>query len=381
MARTVSPGTWRRCRCGTGRGSEPEEVPGLRTGNRRDSGITVVATAIWVLALLGITAMAVEVARLTTTATEVQVAADAAALAAALAISQGQSAQAVSMGQSVAAANSSDGRAVDISGVQIDIGNYNSDPAANPHFTASCTAGVDCNAAKATVTVSNVKYIIASILSGQTGTDVQKTAVAAIHCQGGATPFPLAICEDALTEIPDDSLCGALSSSINIKPDLAQNGCWTSLSSASSSASFVQSIFPAQCGGTPLYTSLGQNIDLHGGLSDDVFKALQCCIQCQNVHDYTVPVISCTGTCSGAPPVVGFATLHIANAADVSRATNGNTNCNSFAFCPNGVQVPNAGISQLQGSQVCKSDLRGPPGGTNCTNFANTVAPVLGQLP
>jgi Flp pilus assembly protein TadG len=352
----------------------------MRIGNRKEHGVTLLATGVWLSAFLALAAIAVEVARLTDTATEVQVAADSAALAAALAISQGQNGQAISNGQSAAANNWADGRSVDPNGVQIDIGHYDSDPAANPHFTPTCTPGVDCNAAKATVTVSNVKYIIASILGGQE-TNVQKNAVAAAECQGSATPLPLAICTSALTSIPPDKLCGQLTSAINIQPDSAQNGCWTSLNSASSSASFVESIFPAKCGGTPLYTSLGENIDLHGGLSDAVFKALQCCIQCQDVHDFTVPVISCTGSCGGSPPVLGFATLHIANATQVSRNTNGTTNCNSFTFCSNGVSVNNAGTSYIQADQVCKSDLAGSPGGTNCTNFANTVAPVLGQLP
>jgi hypothetical protein len=353
------------------------------TGKRGDSGVTLAATAIFIFALLAITAIAVEVARLTATATEVQVAADSAALAGALAISQGQSAQAVSWGQSAAGANSADGRSVDAAHgatVQIDVGNY--DPAANPHFSTTCSPGVDCNAAMATVTVSNVNYIIATILNGQSGANVQKTAVAAAECQGGAYPFPIAVCDNALTEIPQGDLCGPLTAAINIQPDSAQNGCWTSLGSNNTSAAFAESIFPPQCGGTEkVYTTLGQDIDLHTGLSDDVWKALQCCVQCQNVHDFTVPVIgNCAGVCTATLPVVGFATLHIANATDVSRNTQGNTNCNSFSFCSNGVQVPNAGISQIQASQVCKSDVPGAPGGTNCKNFANTVV-VLGQLP
>jgi hypothetical protein len=372
----------RRVSAWFGRGTK---VPNVRIGNGGQGGFAVPATLIWFGALVAVAAIAVEIARLTTTATEVQVSADAAALAGALAISQGQTAQAVSWGQNAAKANSADGRSVEAANnatVQIDIGNYNPDPSANPHFSTACTPGVDCNAAMATVTVKDVQYIIASLLSGQTQTNVQKTAVAAALCQGSAYPLPLAVCDNALTAIPPDDLCGPLTASINIQPDIAQNGCWTSLSSASGSASFVESIFPPQCGGTPLYTTLGENIDLHGGLSDSVFKALQCCIQCQNIHDFTVPVISnCTGACTAQPPVVGFATLHIANATDVSRNTNGVTNCGSFPFCPSGVSVANAGISQIQASQVCKSDLVGGPGGTTCTNFANTVAPVLGQLP
>jgi Flp pilus assembly protein TadG len=367
-----------------GCGGERDGAVDRPTGNHRESGVAIVAMSIWIFALLAITAIAVEVARLTTTATEVQLAADSAALAGALAISQGQSGQAVSQGQTAAGANSADGRPVDAAHgatVQIDVGNYDPDPAANPHFTTSCIPDIDCTAARATVTLNDVNFVMASVLSGQAGTSVQKTAVAGVRCQGGASPLPLALCSSALTEIPQSSLCGDLSSYINIKPDEAQNGCWTSLGSNSSSAAFVESIFPSQCGGAPIYTSLGQEIDLHGGLSDAVFAALQCCIQCQDLHDFTVPVINCTGDCTGYQAVIGFATLHIENATDVSRNKWQVTNCNPFSYCPQGVQVTNVGISQINGQQVCKSDLTGGPGGTGCQNFGNTIAPVMGQLP
>src|SRR5215470_16652720 len=85
--------------------------------NRRDSGFAVFALTVWLCTLMAIVGIAVEVARFSTTATEVQAAADSAALAAVLAIEQGQSGQAVSKGQTVAAANSADGHTVDTSAV------------------------------------------------------------------------------------------------------------------------------------------------------------------------------------------------------------------------------------------------------------------------
>src|SRR6266481_6170720 len=146
--------------------------------------------ALWILAFLGLTAIAVEIARLTHTATEVQASADAAALSGAAALGKGLSE--VTGGQNAATANSADGHAIATSSVLIEKGHYDSSAAASPHFSTSCTAGTDCNAVKATITVDNVNYIMASVLNGQSGTNVLKNAVAAVECQGSAYPLPLA---------------------------------------------------------------------------------------------------------------------------------------------------------------------------------------------
>ena len=334
------------------------------------------------VALLAIMAIAIEVARLTDTATEVQTAADSAALAAALAISKGSSGTAVTEGQNAAAQNYADGQLVPTSGVQIDLGHFSSDPAVSPHFSTTCTAGVDCNAARATVTVNNVKYLLASILNGNTATSVQKTAVSAVECQGSAYPLPMAVCTQVFDQIGRDDTCGAMSTSFFMNPAGAQNACWTSLGSASASASYARGIFPAQCGGVPEETWLQEPINLQNGVTNSVWQALQCCIACQGIHDYVIPVVDCSamGQCNTAPPVLGFATIHINNATDINPPGGGNTNCGTESWgCS--ARVHTQGATGITASQVCKSDLAGKPGGTSCTNFGNTVAPVLGQLP
>jgi len=353
----------------------------MRIGIRDERGVTLVATAIWIFALVGIAAIAVEVARLTDTATEVQIAADSAALAAALAMTQGQDEQ--TWGKNAAAANSADGRAVDRDVVQIDIGRFNSDPAVNPHFTEGCTRNVDCNAARATVTVSDVRYIMASILSGQTATSVQKKAVATIKCPGSAFPFPMAVCDEALLSIPGDHTCfeGPLPSPFNMSPTFSQNACWTSLGPDPANTSTFLGFFPKQCGGTPPETFLGENINLQNGEVTPVWKALQCCVQCQKVKDFTVPVIDCpplpaVPRCNNdLAPVIGFATIHIESGADIDPSGGGVNHCS----CGNINNDPK--IEGIKASQTCNDDVGGAPGPTDCTNFGTTVAPVLGQLP
>jgi Flp pilus assembly protein TadG len=363
---------------------------------KRTRGVSLVATGMWMVALLALVAAAIEVSRLTDTATEVQVSADAGALAAATAMTRGLAGQEVTIGQNAAANNFADGKAVPTSGVQIELGHYSSDPAANPHFTTTCTPGTDCNAAKATVTINNVKYILASILNGQASTGVQKNAVAAGLCQGSGHPFPLAVCNQALASpLSQDNLClsGTLKSGLTMQS--GANACWTYLSAPSQGTSTVQSLFPQVCGGSAppdfSFVTFGQPLNFVGnpGVSAATWALLQCCIACQPNHQLTVPVIDCPeiATPGGANPcqgsqktVMGFATLDI---SDVF--LNGNTQCKNVypgGSCLVSVNnVPPGQDKTMAANQVCKPDNSGKPGGASCTNFGNTAAPVLGQLP
>ena len=358
-------------------------MPNLRTRRARERGVTLIAGGVWMIAMLAIVAIAVEIARLTDTATEVQASADSGALGAALSIARGASGQAVTAGQNAAALNYADGKLVPTSDVQIDIGHYDSSSAASPHFTTVCTAGTDCNAARATVTVTGVKYLMATILNGQTSTSVQKTAVAAALCQGSGSPFPMAICSNTLQTISGDNVCGAMTASLFMNPNAAQNACWTVLT-AGGGASNVLDLFPPQCGGTPVQVALKQSIGLQNGVSNSVWQALQCCIACQDIHDFTVPVVDCSAiaACNISTPVLGFATIHIANATDVNIGNGKNTCGSSFqpwGSC--GVKIDNNGKDGIKGSQVCKAANSGVGGGSTCTNYGNTVIPSLGQLP
>jgi hypothetical protein len=358
---------------------------------KSESGIALLAMAVWITAFAAIAAIVVEIARLTLTATEVQTAADSGAIGGALALVRNIPGQMSSMGKSAAAANTADGRSVDPNGVQIELGHYSTDPSANPHFTTGC-AGTDCNAVKATVTVDNVQYIIASIIGGSQSS-VQKIAVAAAECQGSGNPLPLAVCNQALASpLGQDTLCvdGVLKSGLSMQS--GSNACWTYLSSPTQGTSTVQGLFPNQCGGTAPaedgYVTLGQNLNFVGnpGVSVSTWQALQCCLACQGLHKFTVPVIDCSGggnPCQGDKPVIGFTTLDISQLSDGS---NGNTQCNNkFSPWGNcGVTVDNgwsAGLQEIAANQICHANDSGTPGGSACTNFGNTVAPVMGQLP
>jgi hypothetical protein len=365
----------------------------MRREHPAERGVALVAGALWLGAVVAMTAIAIEVARLTTTATEVQVAADAGAFAAAVALGRKKPPDdARAAGKSTAGANFVDGHAVGPDNVQIDVGHYDPAPAANPHFTAECTPGGTtdgCNAAKATVTAGGVNFVTASILNGQQGTAVTKTAVAAAECPGsGFAKLPMVVCESALQSIPQDELCNADQPPFQMNPNGTNSAtdnkaCWSSLSpDLSASADNFLSLFPAECGGTQQFELFAQqDVPLQNGADSRVWKAIQCCVACQNHKDFTVPVVDCSqaGNCNTSPPLVTFATIHIENPTDVVPPGNGNTQCNSFSW---GCQatINNNGPTGITASQFCKSDVPGKPSTLGCTNQASTVI-VLGQLP
>ena len=360
----------------------------MRSGGRRERGLALVASAVWLFAIFTMAAIAIEVARLTDAATEVQVAADAAAFAANVALGNTQTTSlAQAAGKSAAARNFVDGHAVDPDGVQIDIGHYDQDPTVNPHFSPACTEGGatdGCNAAKATVAVSGVNYIMASILNGQTATDVSKNAVAYAACPGsGFGDIPMVVCTQALQNIPPDETCGTVSGPFVMNPNAANNSCWSSFDpGVTPGADVFRSLFPPQCGGSKRVELFAQQaLPLQNGVDTTVWKALQCCVACQNVHDFTIPVVACSamGSCNTSPPLLSFATIHISQPTDIDTVGSGNTNCNSFSWgCR--YTINDTGTGQITASQICRHNVPGKPRTSGCTNKATTVT-ALGQLP
>src|SRR5438046_6083714 len=166
----------------------------MRSQRRNEKGVALVAAGIFMVAMLALAAIAVEVARLTDTATEVQVVADVGAMGAAVARARGKDeAGAIQAGTDVAVLNFADGTHVPSSSVLIEAGHY--DPARDPGDMFHAGENPH-NAFRSTVTVSNVKYIMATILNGQSGTNVQKQAVAVPDCPtSGPATSPMTLCD------------------------------------------------------------------------------------------------------------------------------------------------------------------------------------------
>jgi hypothetical protein len=297
--------------------------------HEREQGIAMVLAALFLTAIIAIFAIALEISRLTDTATEVQVAADAAALAGAQNItSGGTTGTAQDAGQRVAGKNTADGRSPAPSDVQIEFGKY------TPGI--GFVAGAADNAVRATVTMQNVRYILASVFGGPS-TSVTKRAVAAYKCNNCATPAPITICDCALTSTSPGEPCTAITGGSLIQaPNGAQNSCL--LSTAGQSAD--EAWFPSDCfatGGTGPLISSGDTITLDNGQLTPVINDFESCVN-DGVTDYVIPVVQCSdfGTCNGGKctnhpadtcitnadcchigqcnhtgTVIGFATMHV----------------------------------------------------------------------
>jgi hypothetical protein len=309
--------------------------------SERERGVAMVLAAIFLVAIVAISAIAIEVGRLTDTATEVQIAADSAALAGAQnLVNGGDIAAASAAGQTVASRNQTDGRAPAPEDVDIDFGSYS---AATGYTSGGApVAGVSVPAVRATVHIPNVQYIFASVLGGSS-TTVTKRAVAIYACTGQAQPTaPITIGLCQLQQYTQGHACSVSGSTLAQQPNPTQNSCWTA------NTSNAPGWLPSECdgGGAPLL-SVGDILagnGLSNGQMVPILRAINNCVS-QGVHNYVIPIINCpiancnNGTSLGE--IVAFATIHIAGPSAVV------------------VNGPNAGITF---TQICDNNGSGTPG-------------------
>jgi len=355
---------------------------------RGQQGFILVAAGILLVAVIAVVAIAVEVSRLTHTATEVQVAADAAALGAAVestrsGVTEGQAIQA---GRTIGSLNFANGAQVPISAVSIQPGHYDPTRAVGDKFHGG---ELPHDAFKATVTLTGVQYLTSTLISSQASTPVQKIAVAAPDCpSGGVANFPMTICDTYLTETQPGDQCSDRPQLAQMVPTGGQAACWTSLGTGSASSSTFAAVLPEACGGGGgKNVAVGDSIQLQSGAVNSFLQTVQCCVACEDQHKFTIPVVPCGdisgGGCNGQPStVIGLATMNIASYQDVMLTGGGTNNCrNIFPGCTgptgdgkiNNVNSPESGIYI---NQTCNAGTGGHGGG-RC--FGESTV-ILGQF-
>jgi hypothetical protein len=332
--------------------------------------------AVFLTAIIAVTAIGVEVSRLATVATETQIAADAAALAAAknlFGVSGATQTTARAAGQAVAAQNQIDGRFPAAADVNIEFGTYSA--------ASGWGSGTD-PAIRATVTMQNVRYLLATALNiGNfhfgTQTTVTKRALAEYTCQeNGRAIAPFTIGDCQLQSYTVGHQCSG--NNPVLITTYANNMCW--IANNSNDTHFL----PAPCGagdGTPF--SVGDVVNATNGTVDPVYRDLQSCVGATcvfpgetgpGVHDYTIPIIPCVAgsvaNCNNGTSdehVVGFATIHISCGGDIGCA-----GCRSGSGWP---VSPGSNVDTSQGkwvtfTQICNNDASGGGGnnggGTEC---------------
>ena len=303
-------------------------APHRRKGER---GIGLLVVALWIGALAVIAAVAVDIARLSHTASEVQSIADAAALAGAKALLEngGTAGPEQTAAFKVANQNRFNGQLFPLSNdatanLLVEPGNF--DSAASPPFTPSLDGG---NAVRATPTARNIPFIASALVgpflnqASSTGSDVTKSAIAAFGCGTNCQPdLPVAICNDAVTTIPSNRICESTDFAgvppLNQTPAVGVS-CFTSLgTTTSASADAERNDLPRICGGLGAPSvAIGQAINVQNGQVTSVLSALRDCVKPvanggQNQHIFTLPVIASCGGCTGSQAVVDFVALKIA---------------------------------------------------------------------
>lgn len=316
-----------------------------------ERGVAAVLASIFLVAIIAVSALSIEIARLTDTSTEVQSAADSAALAAAQnLVDGGDNTSATTAADTVASRNRADGRAPAAGNVALEFGSWS---AATGYSTSAPAPPASIPAVQATVSMPNVQYLLASALGGSS-TSVTKRAVAAYVCTGEAmptAPITIGICQ--LQTYTQGQPCSANGSTLTQVPNGSQNSCWTA------NAASAPEWLPPECGGgTGPLLSVGDRLagnGLNNGQMVPILRAIRDCVDA-GVHDYVIPIINCpiancnNGTSLG--DIVAFATMHIATSSDVD--ANG----------------PNKGITFTQVCDNNGSGTAGPPG-AQCVGHGN----------
>ncbi len=272
---------------------------------KRQRGAVMSAFVIGSVALLALTAVGIDIGRLTMVATEVQTAADAAATAGARALLGGATAAiARSQAQSVVGQNRVGGATAVIQTSQLQVGTYN-------QAGAFVNGGTPATAVRATPAVS-VRNLFGGIFGPSfANTTVTKTATAAAFGLGGGRPtLPLVLGD---CHFPALTSCfqtpGCLPSMTQV-PNTSNNSGWTAFFDGSASSTNVNQYMPSECGGTVTapVIKVGDVISLNNGQLTGTLKNVDDCVK-RNINTFMVPIVSCNSNFNQSGTVLGFATI------------------------------------------------------------------------
>jgi Flp pilus assembly protein TadG len=268
---------------------------------RNERGIGLVMTALTLTAFCALVAVAVDIGRITFTASEVQSAADVAALTGARALLDGRTPS--TDAKTLLGANTINSKtAATAATTQLQTGTVDG----TGKFTAG--SGAAANAIQATTQTTVTNLFTGIFGKANASTTVTKTATAAITTTSNARPdLPLALSGSCFDNFDCSAgNCPTLNTQTN-------NAGWTGLLSGHSQPNAEQYI-PGPCGGgtaTPLI-NVGDAVNTTNGSVTSLFHDMHCLVCDQgNKGPYVLPVVnkSCTSNFVGDLTVMGFATV------------------------------------------------------------------------
>jgi Flp pilus assembly protein TadG len=278
--------------------------------------VALVAFAVSMGVLFGLSAVAIDLGRIAMVANETQNVADIAATAGAVNLLNGGNAStARSDAQTVVAQNQLAGAGATIDTANIQVGTY------NPQ-TNTFTDGVNPpDAVKATKTTT-VQNLFTGILgSSYLNSTVTRSATAGFTGPGQAgVTLPLVIGDCDFGALKQCTLDPTCLPTLSQAPATSNNTGWIKNDSP---------YYPAACGGpsTPTIVNVGDSLGLQGGQgTGNWLRTVEDCFN-QGIREFTVPIVSCDkSNFNQTGIVVGFATIDVTSIVDTASAKGLNLN-------------------------------------------------------
>jgi Flp pilus assembly protein TadG len=297
---------------------EPDMVDQLKKFCREPSGSGTLIGAIAMMAVLGVSALVVDIGHLVSVKGELQRAVDAGALAGARALwpmalpvvqnppanPDCVSAKGIAQTTATSVANQVDGEALTAANLTIDVGNYDY---ATRKFTqkTDCTLTSNAVRVKANKIVNNVFF---ARIWNITSLNPQATAIGTMGFAKAVGKGTIPIAINKMYVNPGTSVF------INFSPDPSDNGGWFANPPDKSGAStFKDYITEAAC--APL--KIGDIISLQNGTDTTCFDALKAELEkhTEGYWDTFLPVVD-TEQFNQPEPIVAFVPFRITNVVD-----------------------------------------------------------------
>ena len=297
--------------------ASPRRVSHMTSNRQHQEGVALVAFAIVFVALAAAATVAIDLAHLAFTATEVQTAADAGATAGAIALAKGENwhDQAIEVANQSLAPNISAGAGAPpwtLSADAVKIGNYSVGSNGVGVFQADV---IPYNAVKVSASITVTNLLAGSIFDPVfRTTDVRRESTAVFQTIGAARPgIPIALGKCGQC---DPGSCST--TQITLSLNGLNNAAWIT-SDQNSGVTGIQAYIPTGCGGggqsiPQLSAASGSTPGSIPPLDNGVKNASKLCpsFRCLEGRAYLVPVVGndCRKPYNGQD-VVGFETIEI----------------------------------------------------------------------
>lgn len=297
-------------RVSTSISSHPPAVSsGGLLGNQHGTALPLIA--VFLTAMIAMTAFMMDMSHISVAANEVQLAADIAATAGARAQFARPQGIPLSEAQKAIGVNKVDGKSLANSNlILFQLGNYQDPGGFVPN-------GTPITAAKATVQTTINGNWMGGFSSSKQSSVVTKTAIAAFKALGSAVPtLPVVLGE---CHFQGNCFSDSCMPSLTQVPDPTDSSAFTSFFENSTGASNIAHYLDKDClgDGMKAFIKVGDIINVNNGQVNAMaaLKNIKCMVEQLNRRKYLIPIVPC-GRYNQTTKVLGFATIIIDQVKD-----------------------------------------------------------------